>query len=389
MVAGPIMPTLIHWVEDGAERAAPWWSEKEALPPKQVIIGDDSLSADKAIRLAGQGFSILWRGDFQNARHLLQAMARRIDRRNRRPGGVSGGRPQEIFHKYRQSRLQRARTLAAVLIPFEDGYAIPLRRAPDVADALAQVRGQVDGGFITPLSDVLGFVSAFEWRKKGVEVSALTGLQTRRIHPHYGVFPPTRQEYVGLVADMPFPALMASDNVAFDIGTGTGLLAALLVRRGVARVVATDVAPRAIACARENFERLGVSGSIDLMQADLFPPGKAGLIVCNPPWIPAQPSSSLETAIYDPQNRMLYGFLAGLRDHLIPGGEGWLVLSDLAEHLGLRTREQLLAVIAESGLKVLERSDCHPVHRKAGDATNPLHFARSVEITSLWRLACT
>ncbi len=38
---------------------------------------------------------------------------------------------------------------------------------------------------------------------------------------------------------------------------------------------------------------------------------------------------------------MLRGFLAGLADHLAPGGEGWLILSDLAEHLGLRPREQL------------------------------------------------
>ncbi len=382
------MSTQVCWIEDGSERSATWWSVKEAPPPQQVVIGDDSLSADKAIRLASQGVSILWRGDFQNARHLLQAMARRIDRRIRRPGSASRSAPHEIFHRYRQARMQRARTLAAVLVPFGDGYVIPLRRAQDVQEALAQVRGHEDGPFITPLSDVLGFVGAFEWRKKGVAVPALTGLQTERIYPHYGVFPPTRQEYVDLVADMTLPASMPQDSLAFDIGTGTGVLAAMLVRKGMARVVATDNAPRAIACARENFERLGISGQIDLQQVDLFPPGRAGLVVCNPPWIPAQPSSLLETAIYDPQNRMLDGFLAGLRGHLLPGGEGWLVLSDLAEHLGLRTREQLLAGIADSGLKILDRSDCRPVHRKARDATDPLHFARAAEVTSLWRLGC-
>lgn len=386
--AGLRMSARIQWLEDGIERSALWWSEKAASPPPQVILGDDSLSADKAIRLASQGFSILWRGDFQNARHLLQAMARRIDRRSRRPGSGDGGAPQEIFYKYRQARLQRARTLAAVLIPVEEGYRIPLRRAPDLSNALAQVHGPTAEEFITPLSDVLGFVSAFEWRKKGIHIPALAGLQTQRIYPHYGVFPPTRQEYVDLVADMTLPASMGADSIAFDIGTGTGLLAALLVRKGVARVVATDIAPRSIACARENFERLGVSAQIDLMQTDLFPRGNASLIVCNPPWIPAQPASSLETAIYDPQNRMLYGFIAELRDHLLPGGEGWLVLSDLAEHLGLRTRAQLLSVIADAGLKIVDRSDCRPTHAKAADAENPLHFARSSEVTSLWRLVC-
>lgn len=35
---------------------------------------------------------------------------------------------------------------------------------------------------------------------------------------------------------------------------------------------------------------------------------------------------------------MLRGFLDGLTAHLAPGGEGWLVLSDLAERLELRGR---------------------------------------------------
>ncbi len=83
---------------------------------------------------------------------------------------------------------------------------------------------------------------------------------------------------------------------------------------------------------------------------------------------------------------MLQGFLKGLPAHLCEGGEGWLILSDLAEHLGLRTREALLGWIAEAGLRVLGRTDVKPVHAKAQDTTDPLHAARSAEVTSLWRL---
>jgi hypothetical protein len=36
--------------------------------------------------------------------------------------------------------------------------------------------------------------------------------------------------------------------------------------------------------------------------------------------------------VYDEGSRMLLGFLNGLAAHLAPGGEGWLILSDLAEH---------------------------------------------------------
>ena len=64
-------------------------------------------------------------------------------------------------------------------------------------------------------------------------------------------------------------------------------------------------------------------------------------------------------------------------------------LPDIAELLGLRSREQLLAWIAEAGLLVLGRLDTRPKHPKAQDASDPLHAARSAEVTSLWRLGKT
>ena len=195
-----------------------------------------------------------------------------------------------------------------------------------------------------------------------------------------------RREYVDLVAEAPLPAALSSNNVAFDVGTGTGVLAAVLARRGIKRVVATDQDPRALACARENIDRLGLAKRVEVVQADLFPEGRAALVVCNPPWVPARPSSPLEHGIYDPESRMLRGFLGGLSAHLSPGGEGWLILSDLAEHLGLRSREELLGMFDAAGLRVVDRSDVRPVHPKASDETDPLHAARAAEVTSLWRL---
>jgi methylase of polypeptide subunit release factors len=124
-----------------------------------------------------------------------------------------------------------------------------------------------------------------------------------------------------------------------------------------------------------------------VIEADLFPAGRAPLVVCNPPWVPAQPSSPIEYAVYDPESRMLRGFLNGLAAHLAPGGEGWLIISDLAEHLGLRSRDELLGWIAAGGLRVLGRIDTRPQHPKARAASDPLHVARAAEVTSLWRLA--
>jgi len=344
-----------------------------------VVIADDRMTADAAYRLACEGTAMLWRGDFQNARQLLQALARRTDRKPGKPASS----PAEAFNLHRQAQSQRARTLGMLLLPFEGDHGVPLRRAPDVRQACAEAYGPGDGPYVASLRELLGLIGAHEWRRKGIEIPALGG----RIHPHYGVFSPVRGEYVGLVAGAPLPASSQPLALAFDIGTGTGVLAAVLARRGVGRIVATDQDPRALACARENLARLGLAGQVEVVQADLFPAGRAPLVVCNPPWIPARPSSPIEHAIYDPESRMLRGFLSGLAAHLEPGGEGWLVLSDFAEHLGLRTRAELLAAIAAAGLKVVDRMEVRPHHPRASDAADPLHAARVAELTSLWRLA--
>lgn len=362
----------VHWQQDGQEREARWLSAAGMPAPGRVVVADDTMKADVAFRLASEGTALLWQGDYHNARQLLQAMGRRIDRKPRKPAPA-----ESAFNLYRQAQGQRARTLNMLVLPFEPSFRIPLRRAPDVAQACLEAYGPVEGGFVTSLRELLGIIGAHEWRRKGVHVPALDA----RIHPYYGVFAPVRGEYVALVAQAPLPVT----DLAFDIGTGTGVLAAVLARRGL-KVVATDQSPAALACARDNLARLGLDKQVDVRCADIFPDGQAGLIVCNPPWLPARPGSTLEAAVYDPGSRMLKGFLQGLASHLAPQGEGWLIMSDIAEHLQLRSRQSLLDSIEQAGLVVLGRHDTRPTHGKATDPTDPLHQARAAEVTSLWRL---
>ena len=379
---------MIEWSSQGQAHTAQWRSESGASAPRRVIAADDTLPADTAYRMACEGTGLLWTGDFQNARMLLQALMRRADRKPRKVAAkaaqkAAAATPAEAFHLHRQAQAQRARVLSSVLIVLEGDYTIALRRAPDLRQACTEAWGPACGNrVVASLRELLGLVGAHEWRKKGVEIPALGAPPGNRIHPHYGVFSPVRGEYVDLVAQAPLP----SKTLAFDVGVGTGVLSAVLARRGVQRVVATDQDPRALTCARENLQRLGLTGRVELQQQDLFPEGKAPLVVCNPPWLPARASSPVERAVYDEGSGMLRGFLAGLGAHLEPGGEGWLILSDLAEHLQLRTREELLEWIAQGGLKVLGRQDVKPRHGKSADASDALHAARAAEVTSLWRL---
>jgi len=377
---------VIRWNEAGEEKSAHWRSESGTPPPKRVVIADDRMTADAAYRLACEGTALLWRGDFQNARQLLQAMTRRANEKPReRKNKKAPATPAQAFHLHRLAQSQRARTLGLLLLPFNADHSIPLRRAPDVHQACMEAYGPETEAqpYIASLRGLQGIIGAYEWRKNGVEIPVLGA----RIHPHYGVFAPIRSEYIGLVNEAPLPTLIQTNSVAFDIGTGTGVLAAVLARRGIKRIVATDQDPRALACARENITRLGLAAQVDVVQADLFPEGRAALVVCNPPWVPARPSSPLEYAVFDPESRMLLGFLNGLAAHLESGGEGWLILSDLAEHLGLRTRVELTAAIDAAGLKVLGKIDVKPHHPRVSDTSDPLHAARAAELTSLWRLA--
>lgn len=381
MPESPVFPTLT-WTEDGRVHVARWRSENGAAVPQQVVVADDQTRADDALRLARAGGVLLWRGDFHSARLLLQAMGRRLDRAAVRSGSVSSAAARavtDLFHRHRQAQAQRSRLLSALTIVLEGDYAITLRRAPDLRLACEEAYGPPDGqASVVSLRELLGLVGAHEWRKKGVLIPAAGG----RIHAHYGVFSPVRGEYIDLVAAADLP----SQALAFDIGTGTGVLACVLAKRGVQRIVATELDARALACAADNLQRLGCAGQVELTKADLFPPGRAPLVVCNPPWLPGKPNSSIEHAVYDPDSRMLRGFLRGLAAHLTPGGQGWLILSDLAEHLVLRRREELLAWIDQAGLRVLACSTIRPRHPKATDAADVLHAARSAEVTALWQL---
>lgn len=371
----------ISWVEGGSTQSARWQSEAGVTSPKQVLIADDTINADTAYRLACEGTAMLWRGDFHNARQLLQAMARRCDQKNPSKKAKQETAPidlKQAFNLHRVAQAQRSRVLGMLLIEVGEHYKISLKRAPDFSQACLEAYGDFTGPFVVSIRELQGLIGAHEWRKKGVPIEAIGA----NIHPHYGVFSPIRGEYLALLAQAPLP----DTALAFDIGTGTGVISALLARRGVKKIIATDQDPRAIKCAQENIARLDLQKQITLSQTNMFPEGKAPLIVCNPPWLPAKPSSPIEHAVYDPESKMLLAFLNGLKTHLADDGEGWLIMSDFAEHLGLRGKDELRNAIEQAGLRVEEKFDIKPNHGKVMDETDRLHQARNAEVTSLWRL---
>jgi SAM-dependent methyltransferase len=364
----------LAWRDAAGDHAARWVSP--GAPPKRLGPAGDDTSAGAALARARQGEGLVYRGDYHNARQLLTALARRLPAgRPRRP------EPAALFRAEREHTRLEHSVLSRLLIPLEPGWRVPLGRAPDVRTACEEALGPpLDETVLLPLRDLLGMIGAHEWRRRGVEVPALGA----RIYPHYAVYAPIRGEYVDLVAAAAADWPVAGKRI-FDVGTGTGVLALVLARAG-ARVVATDLDVRAVACARENVGRLDLSAQVEVILADLFPEGEADLVVSNPPWVPAEAHTPLDRAVYDPGSAFLDGLVRGLPAHLGPRGEAWIVLSDLAERLGLRAPDHLARLAADAGLSIAAVREVRPTHPRTRDRSDPLHAIRAAEVIRLFRL---
>lgn len=349
-----------------------WLNMASHKPPKSATLCA-SISAKQALNLMRQQQALIWDNDFHQAQQLLSAIKKRLPPFKK-----------DDFHTHRMQQAQQSQTLCQLLIPIQKGYQIALPRAPkQSAAALEAALGLAyqEQDFFLPLQQLRGILSAYEWQQQGIAITALDG---QKIHLPYGVFSPLRGEYLDLITTIPLSPHL---QTAIDVGTGSGILALILAKRGLPHIIATDLSAQALAAAQSNHARLLPQAKIDFIEADLFPEdAQADLIICNPPWLPAKPTSAIEAALYDPQSAMLKNFLRRAPAHLKPQGEIWLIMSNLAEALGLRQEGELAQWIAEAGLNIVHQSHTRPQHRKSQDAANPLAHARSQEITSLYVL---
>ena len=372
-------PALQQHEFDHNGQTLTWLSHSNIKPPVQLQYSDkhQNLSAEQALKLWRDKTATVWQGDYHQAKALLDAVKRRLHKPLKTSDDVL-----DTFHKWRLQQQQRSQFLSHLLVAVDANWQLNIARAPNIQAACQQAFGfDNTETVLLPLHALLGYIGAEQWHQRGVGIGALNG---SHIHVPFGVFSPLRGEYLDLLSNTTLPTTC---QTAWDIGTGSGVLAAILAKRGINHIIATDTNPVAIATAAANFARLGVSEQINLSEQDLFPEGCADLIVCNPPWLPAKPSSLIETAIYDPNSQMLRAFLSDAAAHLNEQGQAWLIMSNLAELIGLRGAEDLNTWIAEAGLYIVAKHDTAPKHGKAQDSTDVLHAVRSQEVTSLFVLA--
>lgn len=363
------------WNERGQRHTAHWHSENGVPAPAELLVVGDETRADEALAKLKRGATLLYRGDYRNARQLLSALSRRLEKN--RPV-VKSKELRDVFFADREAKAREAELLGRLCVCLDPEGRVECANAVEVKDAV-NAAFVTEGRTVIALRELLGVLGAYEWRKSGIEVAAIGG----RVHPHYGVFGPIRQEYVDLVARGPD----VRGKTVFDVGTGTGVLSVLLSKRGASSVVATDLDPRAVDCARETAVAFGLADRIRVEQRDLFPEGAADVILFNPPWLPAKPKTAIDRAIYDEGGMTVRRFLGEAASRLNDGGEVWLVISDLAERLGIRRPGLLEELWTKGGLRLISRLDTKPTHRRSNDAADRLHAARSSEVTSLFVLS--
>jgi release factor glutamine methyltransferase len=108
-----------------------------------------------------------------------------------------------------------------------------------------------------------------------------------------GVYVP--QEDSRLLIDAMANAGLARGRRVVDLCTGSGVVAIGAAEQGAASVMALDICPRAVRCARGNAWAAGVTVDVHLGSwARAVEFGPFDLVVCNPPYVPHDPSAECD-----------------------------------------------------------------------------------------------
>ena len=433
--------TWLSWREPGDAHAdaggggveAPWtrWRGSHLAVPRDMLIGTTALqskpiqAALKTPEAAEANTVVLWRGPYPDAGAVVAEMRAEF-LVNLDDVLEHSSTPEEAYELVRRSNsLAAEKARRVVLRVASDGTLMDVTKAPfsNVAEALREWwsmegEGPVTGESLMPLSFVRGLLGGLEWYRRGFEVPRVwPQTQTRAdvVHPRLGVFGPMlRTEYLGLIAaelrrvtaNVPLRN-GRSALVGMDVGTGTGVLALMMLRAGFGHVTATDNSVRAVRNAKETLALVDKAAARwSVSHCDLFPavppslgPGRPGTVdvaVCNPPWIPlpstdpqaveSASSPELMRSVYDVDSNMLRGFLKRVRPWLKPQtGEAWVVLSDFAELVGLRRHDDVGRWANEAGLRLVGQTTVRPTNKKARDESDPLSNVRMKEVTRLLR----
>ena len=413
--------------------------------PLQALTVNDTTSGKVAYRHLRDGRALVYTGgDYHNANQLLRAVKRKCSKPSSSPkskrlakqkekqvGDTTQQNSESVtqqWTKQRKLQQQQAMVINKLLIQISVHENRPcdiagLKRAPEnVKDVLAFAfqndnmdtnLNDIDSASSPPetsscllsLNDFLAMIGGFEWHRKGVYIHALQGF----IYPHFGVFPPTRQDYIALLDNIKVDKAHEEPIRMLEVGVGTGVLSIFLLKeKRVDHVVGTDINPYAVACAQDNVQRWNFSDKVDLVQADLFPATatttdteesnspKYDVLLFNPPWVPGTAATKLDQAVYDTDQNILRRFLDQAQHHVDEDGDVYLLLSNLGMLLGLFHEQDLYHMFREGNLHIVQvytttsKAELGKTRKKGrkqhADQLDGVQAARENEVVSLYHL---
>jgi len=123
-------------------------------------------------------------------------------------------------------------------------------------------------------------------------------------------------------------------DYVLDLGTGCGIQAIFAAEKAK-KVVATDINPQAVKCAKINAKINNVAEKIDVRCGNLFEPvknEKFDLIIFSPPYLPGKPKNFLERAWFcGEEYETIKEFFVCVKKHLRPNGRIRMIYSTIAD----------------------------------------------------------
>jgi len=257
--------------------------------------------------------------------------------------------PKEIFHLYRRFKQDRNHFFGRFGFIISENYQIKLKYPPDVSIMPSAIRTFIDepNSVFMPMNLWEGILSTNEWNSKGLPIEALE----ETIHPLYGVWSPTNQEFLNL-----FKKYLDSTELqgtAIDLGCGTGVLGFMLAKKGM-QVFGVDSLFQAAKCTNLNAQKLELDVNAVHDDANKVDLPMCDVIVCNPPWIPVSKKTALDSGVYDPNESLLKAAFMQTKK-LNAKGKLLLFYSDFASKIGLQKENRIDELCQSNQMKIANR----------------------------------
>ena len=333
-----------------AGAACPPFLRPEPILRPSVPVLPAWVSVDAAAERLARGGSFRVVDHYGRAADVLDALAAGL-----------GPLPAGSGEAQRAERRRRRSLASGLLVPVESGR-VALQGGGTFS--LLRTLYPDHDRFWLPLVEAQALHRSHRLHAEGVPLAVLG----HRLHPWHGVYCPTRTAHLEL-----FSTWLAQDKGtrehAIDVGTGCGVLAFLLARRGFSAVTATDINPNAVHSVRLDVARLDPQPPVTVREADLLDgiDRAADLIVFNPPWMQGAVDDPLDQALFY-EGDLFERFFAQAPALLKPGGRVVLVFSNVMQLLRPDLPHPIEQEL-EQGRFVLEARQQRRVRAKRGRRT--------------------